>query len=230
MLIECTKCGQLKDISCFAKDAQKKHGVRRECRHCMSLRTRKHWPEKLNIEDKRCAGCKKVHKKTEFDKDRTKKDGLYNICKLCRNKRNNCKYRRTPGKWHHDAYGYLIRTIRGEDQKQHRWIMERILKRKLDVEEHVHHINGVKDDNRPENLMIMSHGEHNTYHSKLLGERRKNGRVFSCTICGKSRYVNKGLALKFYPTFEAYEKIYTCKACYYKSKRWIIWDKKGKYS
>jgi hypothetical protein len=43
---------------------------------------------------------------------------------------------------------------------QHRIVMERILGRFLERHEHVHHINGVRNDNRPENLEIMHAGDH----------------------------------------------------------------------
>ena len=44
--------------------------------------------------------------------------------------------------------------------KKHRWIMENHLGRKLKADEDVHHINGDKQDNRVENLMVVSHSEH----------------------------------------------------------------------
>lgn len=211
MLITCTKCKQEKDISCFAKDRQKKHGVRRECKKCMSLRTRKHWPERLNWQDKRCAGCKKVKKKVEFHKDSTKKDGLYSICKSCRAARSGAKMR-SGDTWLHDAYGYLVRGVNGKHIKQHRMIMENILKRKLEPGEHVHHKNGIKDDNRPENLQIMSHSDHASLHARRNGEKRKNGMVKTCATCGKRKYYS---ASEF--SGKSCGKIYQCRKCYFKS-------------
>jgi hypothetical protein len=61
------------------------------------------------------------------------------------------------GKPHHQ-YKYI--NIDGKRIREHRWIMQQHLRRKLERWEHVHHINGDSFDNRLENLVVLSNSEH----------------------------------------------------------------------
>jgi len=51
-------------------------------------------------------------------------------------------------------------------------VVEKRLGRYLRSDEHVHHINGDKTDNRDENLIVMSHREHFMKHRPDYEEQR----------------------------------------------------------
>jgi hypothetical protein len=60
--------------------------------------------------------------------------------------------------WLRNNQGYMVRQIMTDGVQrtflQHREVMEEVLGRPLQPEENVHHLNGIRHDNRPENLEV----------------------------------------------------------------------------
>lgn len=83
------------------------------------------------------------------------------------------RVKRPLDRWHNgkqarqDDQGYVLvwqpdhpnKAFKGW-QYEHRLVAEHVIGRFLDSSEHVHHVNGVKDDNRPENLAVLDGAAH----------------------------------------------------------------------
>lgn len=79
------------------------------------------------------------------------------------------------GRAKHSA-GYVLRLVPGHPRanvngyvKESIIVVEDCLERKLLPSEIVHHINGIRDDNRPENLAVMPEKHHREFHAFAVG-------------------------------------------------------------
>ncbi len=82
-----------------------------------------------------------------------------------------------------NADGYYNMRINGVVMLEHRYIIEKKINRKLKDTERIHHLNGDKLDNRPENLVILSNRRHTAFHN--TGKLEPIWAFTTCLYCGK---------------------------------------------
>ena len=81
---------------------------------------------------------------------------------------------------------YKYRTINGKKVPEHRAVVEELLGITLQNDQVVHHINGDKTDNRPENLQILDWKEHSRLHASTMPQTPEKQRKVSAARKGKS--------------------------------------------
>lgn len=97
---------------------------------------------------------------------------LVRMARRCRVSKNYC-YQYDPNRWGdtrwmgNDGYVYIRPRGRCGIWKEHRWMVEQARGRPLQFSEAVHHLNGIKSDNRLENLIVVSRDEHSAIHGYL---------------------------------------------------------------
>jgi hypothetical protein len=84
-----------------------------------------------------------------------------------------------------DNEGYIQIYVNGEYERKHRFLMSQYLGRPLLRQEHVHHKNSNKQDNRKSNLELLTDKSHPRLHRE---EFRKNiSSKRKCVLCGTSK-------------------------------------------
>ena len=121
-----------------------------------------------------------------FDRWRSQRVGKHHYCSgACRSagrvytKGKDNPLFRGGARWTTDQ-GYVYFELDGVRRLEHRVVMEKVLGRKLERYETVHHINGDRADNRPENLQLRS-GRHG------------KGITHRCLDCGSTNISSSGI-------------------------------------
>lgn len=109
-----------------------------------------------SIPDRNCNHCGKTYRPKRLESSYCSRP-----CQWANNGKNQI---RSAEVWWTDRKGYIQGRVTENGYtrrvRQHRWIMEKHLGRELSPSEDVHHKNGIKNDNRIENLEVLNHVEH----------------------------------------------------------------------
>lgn len=149
----CCKCKQIKDFNEFYKNKNSKDGVVSRCKRCFS--------EYYSHPDKQEKKKKynKAYRNTEERKAKVRK--YMRDYTMKKRREAGILPRVTKGKYESYGYVYLLKPNHPNANtkgyvREHAFVMSKIKGRPMREKETVHHKNGIRNDNRPENLELWA--------------------------------------------------------------------------
>lgn len=88
-----------------------------------------------------------------------------------------------------NSHGYRVVVMGKKRMLHHRLVMEKIVGKKLHKDETVHHVNGIRDDNRPENLIVLPRKNHPSQSSIMIKKLQNKIQLLE-KIINKNNYVD----------------------------------------
>lgn len=180
---KCRVCKKYKKLNSFYAHKTHKYRVRSECKLCS--KTPKHkvfcmdcrkllGQQAYLLGTKRCKTCANSGKNNPMFGKKLSIITKRKMSQAQKGHKRSLKTGRTKTK-----QGYILiycpehpKAYRKNYVFEHRLMMERKLGRYLNSNEIIHHMNGIKDDNRIENLLLTTKKQHDTHTvAKLLQER-----------------------------------------------------------
>ncbi len=131
--------------------------------------------------------CPDCHKQRLVWREALKRSKVPGLCRPCANKRGlniSCSHTKYPITAPIMRSGYIAIKLSSGCVKRATIVMTEYLGRQLAPTEYVHHINGIKTDDRLENLMVVSSTEHGQIHARGR-TRDKNGRFSERLVAEK---------------------------------------------